>query len=97
MSFRTVVITNAAKLSYKDGYLIVRSDEVMMVHLSEIGVLLIDSTMVTMTAYLLCELVKQKIKVIFCDELRNPISELIPYYGSHHSSKMITCQIVWDV
>jgi CRISPR-associated protein Cas1 len=96
MSFRTVVITSAAKLSYKDGHLIVRADEAKMIHLSEIGVLLIDSTMVTLTSYLLCELVKQKIKVIFCDELRNPISELLPYYGSHNSSKRLSGQILWD-
>ena len=96
MSFRTVVITNYAKLSYKDGYLIVRSDEAKMIHLSEIGILLVDSTMVSITTYLLCEMIKQKIKVIFCDEYRNPISELIPYYGSHNSSKRITNQIKWD-
>ena len=49
-----------------------------------------------MTACLLCELVKRKIKVIFCDEARNPHSELMPYYGSHDTSDKICCQIAWS-
>jgi len=52
--------------------------------------------MVSITAYLLCELVKNKIKVVFCDERRNPVSELIPYYGCHNSSKRVMNQILWD-
>lgn len=67
-----------------------------MIHLSEISTLLIDTTMVSITAYLLCELVKNKIKVVFCDERRNPVSELIPYYGCHNSSKRVMNQILWD-
>lgn len=49
----------------------------------------------SMTGTLLCELVKNKIKVIFCDEKRNPCSELLPYYGSHDTSAKIRTQIVW--
>ena len=44
MSWRTVVIDSRAKLTYKNGYLIVRSDEVHMIHLSEINTILISST-----------------------------------------------------
>lgn len=39
---------------------------------------------------------KKKIKVIFCDEKRNPSSELIPYYGSHDTSAKIREQIKWS-
>ena len=42
------------------------------------------------------ELTKRKVKVIFCDEKRNPSSELIPYYGSHDTSAKIRDQITWD-
>lgn len=45
---------------------------------------------------MLCELVKNKIKVIFCDEKRNPSSELMPYYGSHDTSAKIRNQIAWN-
>ena len=38
---------------------------------------------------------KRKIKVIFCDEKRNPSSELIPYYGAHDTSAKVRNQIAW--
>lgn len=96
MSWRTVVITNRCKLSYKNNYLIIRNEDNNMIHLSEIGTIIIDSTLVSVTSYLLAELVKRKIKVVFCDEKRNPISELIPLYGSHNTSKRILNQVKWD-
>lgn len=96
MSWRTVVITNRCKLSYKNNYLIIRNEENNMIHLSEIGTIIIDSTMISITSYLLSELVKRKIKIIFCDEKRNPISELVPMYGSHNTSKRVLNQVNWD-
>lgn len=96
MSWRTVVIANNAKLDYKLDYLVVRREEIIRIHLSEISVLLIESTAVSLTAALLSELMKRKIKVIFCDEKRNPSSELIPYYGSHDTSAKVKKQIEWS-
>ena len=49
-----------------------------------------------LTASLLCELIKRKVKIIFCDEKRNPLSELVSYYGSHDSSSKIKKQILWN-
>ncbi|CDA29667.1 type II CRISPR-associated endonuclease Cas1 [Eubacterium sp. CAG:156] len=95
MSWRTVVISNNAKLDYQIGYLVVRGSETTKIHLNEIGMLIIESTAVSMTSYLLNELVKNKIKVVFCDEKRNPSSELVPYYGSHDTSAKIRKQIEW--
>lgn len=95
MSWRTVVITNSAKLDYKMGYMVVRQETVTKIHISEIAMLLIESTAVSLTASLLCELTKKKIKVIFCDEKRNPSSELVSYYGSHDTSAKIKKQIGW--
>lgn len=77
--------------------MISRGEDVRMVHLSEINTVIIDSTQVSLTSYLLCELVKRKIKVIFCDEKRNPCSELMSYYGAYNSSKKIRKQIQWDM
>lgn len=96
MSWRTVVVTGIAKLDFKMDYLVLRKkEETHKVHLSEIGMLLIESTAVSLTAMLLCELAKHKIKVVFCDEQHNPHSELLPYYGSHDTSAKIRKQIVW--
>lgn len=95
MSWRTVVISNSAKLDYQMGYLVVRGIDTTKIFLNEIGILIIESTAVSLTAALLCELTKKKIKVIFCDEKRNPSSELVSYYGSHDTSEKIRSQISW--
>ncbi len=96
MSWRTVVISNSAKLDYQMGYLVVRREDIKKIHLSEISILIVENTAVSLTAALLSELVKKKIKVIFCDEKRNPSSELIPYYGCHDTSAKVRKQIVWS-
>ena len=95
MSWRTVVISQNAKLDYQIGYLVVRGKETVKIHIDEIGILIIESTAVSLTAYLLSELTKKKIKVIFCDEKRNPSSELVSYYGSHDTSSKIKKQMEW--
>ena len=95
MSWRTVVISNNAKLDYQIGYMVVRGEKTTKIHLNEIGMLIVESTAVSMTSYLLSELMKNKIKVVFCDEKRNPCSELVSYYGSHDPSSKIRKQIEW--
>ena len=97
MSWRVVVVKSRSKLDYKLDYLVIRTeDKTARVHLSEIAVLLIESTAVSLTAYLLSELTKQKIKVIFCDEKCNPQAELLPLYGSHDASRKVREQIRWN-
>ena len=77
MSWRTVVISNNAKLDYQMGYMVVRRMDTLKIHLSEMETLIIESTAVSLTAALLSELSKKKIKVIFCDENRNPSSGIL--------------------
>ena len=96
MSWRTVIITGVAKLDYKMEYLVVRKvDSIKRVHLSEIEVLIIESTTVSVTVALLSALIQHKTKVIFCDEKHNPESELIPCYGSYDSSGKVKDQFNW--
>ena len=93
MSWRTVVVTQTCKLDYQQNYLVVRGKETLKVHIQEIAVLMIESTAVSLTTYLLNELIKNKVKIIFCDEKRNPCSELVPYYGSFGTSSKVRNQI----
>lgn len=96
MSWRVVIISHGAKLDYKMDYLVVRQECITKVHLSEISLLMIESTAVSLTVSLLSELMKRKIKVIFCDEKRNPSSELIGYYGCHDTSAKVRKQMEWS-
>ena len=96
MSFRTVIITRQARISYKNRFLVVKKEsEEHFVHLSEIDTIIVDSISVSISAYLLKELADNKINIIFCDDKHNPFGELSPYYSRHSSSKQIKEQMQW--
>ena len=61
MSWRTVVISNSAKLDYQMGFMVVRSAETVKIHIDEIETLMIESTAVSLTVALLSELTKKKV------------------------------------
>jgi CRISPR-associated endonuclease Cas1 subtype II len=96
MSWRTVCITEPAKLELKLGYLVVRGEVVSRISLSEINVLIVESTAAAITTALLCELSKRKIKIIFCDEKHNPYAELVEYYGSVDTLRRLDEQLCWS-
>lgn len=97
MSWRTVIISKRSKLDMRTGFLVVRSEEdVKRINLDEISVLMIENSAVSITGCLIAALSEKKIKVIFCDEKRNPSCELVPYYGSHDTSAKIKRQIQWS-
>ncbi len=97
MTWRTVVIRERAKLDYSLNFMTVRQEAgVKKISLGEIYMVIVENTAVSLTAVLLNELVKNKIKVIFCDEKRNPSSELIQYYGSHDTSLKYKNQLEWS-
>ncbi|MDD6728567.1 MAG: type II CRISPR-associated endonuclease Cas1 [Eubacteriales bacterium] len=98
MSWRTVMITKPSKLDYSMGYLVVRDvDSTVKIHLSEISVVIVENTASSVTAVLMNQMIAKKIKVIFCDEKRNPSFELTAYYGSHDCSRKLKNQIEWSV
>ena len=95
MSWRTVVISSRCKLEYKLGYMVIRTEETKKVFLDEIAVLMIENPAVSMTGCLIEALIEKKIKVILCDQKRNPYSEIVPYYGSYDCSRKIKTQMSW--
>lgn len=63
MGWRTVVVTKPSKLDLKLGYLVVRdSESSVRVHLSEISLLIVETTRSSITTALMNELVRQKNK-----------------------------------
>ena len=57
MSWRVVVVSSNAKVDFKMDYIVVRMlEDTRRVHISEIGVLMLESTAISITAYALCEL-----------------------------------------
>lgn len=97
MSFRTVVIEKRSKLDLRMGYLVIRKDnETLRVFLDEINTLIVENPACCVTGCLLAELIKRKIKVIFCDDKHSPCSELIPCYGHGECAGKLQEQIQWD-
>jgi Uncharacterized protein predicted to be involved in DNA repair len=98
MGWRSIIINTHSKLSYKNNHLIFKSStQHEMIHLSEIDVLLLETTDITMTTMLIKRLVDENILVLFCDDKRLPIGKLLPFYGRHDSSLQLTKQVNWSM
>ena len=86
MSWRTVVIASNAKLDLRLGYLVItKPDETLKVHISEIAVLMVESTAVSLTASLL-----STHSTVSCGAL-NPIPFFIPtiWTANHGATRTI--------
>lgn len=96
MGFRTIFIESPCRLSYKSGYMVVRKeDDVAKVHLSEISSVILQTMQVYISAYLMAELAKSKISLVYSDEKHNPVGQALPLYGAHNVSKRIQEQLAW--
>ena len=96
MAFRVVIVNQHSKLSYQNNHLLFRSAERSeQIPLSEVELLILETTDIAITSMLLSRLVDENIAVIFCDSSRLPKSYLMPYYGRHDSSLAIKKQIAW--
>lgn len=94
--WRVIVVTGRGKLDLRYNSISIRRDNgTDFIHIGEVNTLILETTTISITAALMCELVKQKVKVIFCDEKSNPHFELLPFYGSHDCSAKIKEQITW--
>lgn len=89
MGWRCVIIDSPCKVSVANNYLIVRTEEIRQIHLSEISFLMLACPAINITGVALYELSRNKIKVVFCDEKRNPYGEIVNLYGSHNCAKQL--------
>ncbi|ECL8005387.1 type II CRISPR-associated endonuclease Cas1 [Listeria innocua] len=96
MGWRTVVVNSHSKLSYKNQHLVFKSAyQQEMIHLSEIDVLILETTDITLTTMLINCLVAENILILFCDDKRLPIGKVLPFYGRHDSSLQLSKQLEW--
>ena len=83
------------KKELKNHLIFKSSSKSEMIHLSEIDLLICETTDISITTMLLKKLADENIFTIFCDEKRLPSSQMLPYYGRHDSSLQLTRQISW--
>lgn len=97
MGWRTVVVNTHSKLSYKNNHLIFKdASRTELIHLSEVDILLLETTDIVLSTMLIKLLVDENILVIFCDDKRLPTAMLMPYYARHDSSLQLSNQITWS-
>ncbi len=98
MGWRTIVVKSHSKLSYKNNNFIYQdSERIEAIHLSEINVIILETTNISITSMLIKKIVDEKIILIFCDEKSLPYSFLTPFYGRYDTSLQIRNQIDWNV
>lgn len=91
MSFKVVVISNKCKLSFKENYLIIDGEK--KEHLDYISTIIINTLEVSITSYLINELIKRNINLIFCDEKKNPSSTIHNLYGTGDMYRKLSEQL----
>lgn len=96
MGWRTVLVSGRAKLDLKLNNMIVRKEETYKINISEIAILIIDSTTISITSALIAALVENKVKIIFSGANHCPIGEVVNYYNKFNCVSSIKEQIMWS-
>lgn len=98
MGWRSVIITQHAKLSYSSRMMTVQTrDGINQIPLEDISLLLINTTQAVITSALVGHLAKHEIKVIFSDEMHEPICETVGYYPSTRDVDLLEQQVTWSI
>ncbi|MGB4920741.1 MAG: type II CRISPR-associated endonuclease Cas1 [Enterococcus aquimarinus] len=96
MGWRTIVVNTHSKLSYSNNHLVFKNTRTTeKIHLSEIDIILLETTDIIITTMLIKRLIDENILLLFCDDKRLPIGKLLPFYARHDSSLQLKRQLEW--
>lgn len=97
MGWRSVIITQHAKLSYSAHMMRVQTgDGINQIPIEDIELLLISTTQAVISSALISELSRQNAKVIFTDSRNQPTCETVGYYPNNRSLGILKKQMLWD-
>lgn len=97
MSWRTVVVTQHAKISYSGRRIIVQTNETIhQIPIDDIQVLLISTLQAVITAPAITELSQAGAKIIFTGRNSNPACEVTELYPGNRNAISITRQAQWS-
>ena len=97
MGWRSVIITQHAKLTYSMQMMIVQTrDGINQIPIEDINLLLVSTTQAVITSALISKLAQNQTKVIFVDEKGNPVVETAVYYPGTRNMAKLTQQFNWD-
>lgn len=97
MGWRTVVITQHAKVSYAGRSIVVQTDtKTSNIPIGDIDLLLVATTRAVITSAAISELAKNQTKVIFTDGSGQPITETVDYYPRNRTQNQLLAQFNWS-
>ena len=97
MGWRSVIITQHAKLTYSMQMMIVQTrDGINQIPIEDINLLLVSTTQAVITSALISKLAQNQTKVIFVDEKDNPVVETAVYYPGARNIAKLKEQFNWD-
>ena len=97
MGWRSVIITQHAKLTYSLQMMIVQTrDGINQIPIEDINLLLVSTTQAVITSALISKLAQNQTKVIFVDEKDNPVVETAVYYPGARNMAKLKKQFNWD-
>ena len=96
MGWRSVIITQHAKLTYSMNMMIVQTrDGINQIPIEDINLLLVSTTQAVITSALISKLAQNQTKVVFVDEKFNPVTETVDYYPGARNANKLELQFNW--
>lgn len=97
MSWRSVIVSQHAKISYSSRQLVVQTrDGTNYIPIDDIQFLIVCSNNVVITTAALNNLVSAGSKVVFSDNKGEPSCEVIGYFSNNRSVNLLKKQFLWN-
>ncbi|MCX8725992.1 type II CRISPR-associated endonuclease Cas1 [Lactobacillus sp. B4007] len=98
MGWRSVIITQHAKMTYSMNMMVVQTrDGISQIPIADINLLLVSTTQAVITSALISKLAENQTKVIFVDEKDEPVVETVGYYPGARNLSKLNNQFNWDL
>lgn len=97
MAWRTIVISNPARLRVKDDQLLITQHDSISFPIEDIAVLMLESPEVLLTSELLDRLAQHEVMLIACDKRHLPSMAGIPFAGHSRLAKAQRMQLQMGV
>lgn len=89
MSWRSIYISQPAKLSLQQQQLLIQQESGITIPLEDIAVIVVESREVVITAPLLSALAEQGITLLTCNQQFLPCGQWLPFAQYHRSLKIL--------
>lgn len=93
MSWRSIFISNPARLSLKNNHLVIKQKEDILVPLEDISVIVVETDQATITSKLLDEIAAYRISLFICDPKHLPSGLFLPFQQHSRFLKILKMQL----